>query len=296
LILDSMSDGVYVTTQDREIIYWSRGAERLTGYTADEVLGKHCYDNILVHTDVNGRHLCLSGCPLENCIEKGEAGGASEVFLKTKDGRRLPVYVKVNVYEENGRKQGVEVFGELESVAGQEIAASMQELSRTSITDPLSGLFNRRYFDAYLKQLFEMYGRLGRGYGVLFFDIDNFKSVNDRLGHVVGDEAVKFLADILSRGSRKMDIAARYGGDEFALVSACGSIEQVENCALRLMAMIQESHFAPAERAGMRLTVSVGGAMVHPSDRDEQEVIQRADSAMYRVKRGGRDGFEVLGK
>jgi PAS domain S-box-containing protein len=61
-ILDTISDGVYVTTDEREIVYWSKGAERITGYRADEVVGKHCYDNLLVHTDLHGRQVCLEGC------------------------------------------------------------------------------------------------------------------------------------------------------------------------------------------------------------------------------------------
>jgi diguanylate cyclase (GGDEF)-like protein/PAS domain S-box-containing protein len=293
LILDSISDGVYVTTEDREIIYWSAGAERLTGYSAEEVVGMHCYDNILVHTDANGRQLCYGQCPLARAIETGAADGAAEVFLQTKDGRRLPVYVKMNVYLEDGQKRGVEVFGTLEAVAGREIAEQVQELSRSSITDPLTGLFNRRYFDAYLDQQFELYKRLDRTYGVLFLDIDRFKNVNDRLGHLVGDATLKFIADIISKGSRKMDVAARYGGDEFALICAVANLDQLEIAGRRLVSMVQTSHFMAAERAGMKLTVSAGGALVEPRDATVHDVLARADEAMYRVKRSGRDGLYI---
>ena len=212
-ILDAISDGVYVTTEDREIVFWSQGAERITGYSAAEVVGKHCYDNVLVHTDLNGKKLCFDGCPLEGCLATGVDRAVNEVFLRRKDGERLAVYVKTSVLKEGDRDLGVEVFGELESVAGKELVEQVQALSDSSITDPLSGLFNRRYLDAALEQQFALFERTGRRYGLLYVDIDNFKSVNDALGHAGGDAAITYLADIISRNARRMDIAARQGGD-----------------------------------------------------------------------------------
>ena len=98
-ILDAVSDGVYVTTGEREIVFWSKGAERITGYSSDEVLNKHCHDNILVHTEVLGKNLCFDGCPLQKCIETGEQQEVKEVFLKRKDGERLAVYIKASVLQ-----------------------------------------------------------------------------------------------------------------------------------------------------------------------------------------------------
>ena len=68
----------------RWIFYWSRGAERITGYSAEDVVGKHCYDNVLVHTDLDGVNLCFNGCPLEACIASGIGSSVNEVFLKHK--------------------------------------------------------------------------------------------------------------------------------------------------------------------------------------------------------------------
>jgi PAS domain S-box-containing protein len=116
-ILDSISDGVYVTTAERQIVYWSAGVERITGYRGDEVVGKHCHDNILVHTDLHGRRLCLGGCPLQDCTENGTARTVSEIFLRRKDGARLAVYVKTAAYDQDGSTFGAQVFGELQSVA-----------------------------------------------------------------------------------------------------------------------------------------------------------------------------------
>jgi len=292
-VLNAISDGVYVTSAEREIVFWSQGAERITGYSAEEVAGKHCYDDLLVHTDASGRDLCIDGCPLQDCIEHGIEHSISELFLKRKDGERLPVYVKTAVFEEGGHKYGVEVFGKLESVAGKDLAAYVQELTDSSVADPLTGLFNRRYFDATLEQHFALFGRMGRRYGLLYLDIDRFKAINDSLGHSVGDEALVFVSDIITSSARKMDISARYGGDEFVVICAVAADQELESYAQRLVGLVRKSRFGPVAGSDLRLTVSVGGSLVSESDADERSALGRADHAMYRAKEAGRDGVAI---
>jgi diguanylate cyclase (GGDEF)-like protein/PAS domain S-box-containing protein len=293
-ILDAITDGVYVTTSDREIVFWNRGAERITGYSADEVIGSHCYDNILVHTDLNGRQLCFDGCPLQNCMESGVGNAVSEVFLKRKDGERLAVYVKTAVFQDAGRVYGVEVFGELESVAGAELARRVQDLSDSAVTESLTGLFNRRYFDAALDQHFALFQRLGTCYGVLYADIDHFKAFNDTFGHRGGDEAIKFVADVISRAARRMDTVTRYGGDEFAVLCSVASREELRAYGERLVELVRGSVFALSHRSGIDPTLSVGATLVSPADADARAALERADAAMYRAKHDGGNGFAII--
>jgi len=292
-VLDSISDGVYVTTEEREIVYWSAGAERITGYRADEVVGKHCYDNILVHTSLDGARLCLGGCPLEDAIANGVERMVSEVYLKRKDGERLAVYVKTATFESGGHKLGVEVFGELREVAGEQLIARVQELSDSSITDHLSGLFNRRYFDAALEQSFAMFGRLGRRFGVLYLDIDHFKDINDALGHAAGDEAIRYVASVLASNARGMDVTARYGGDEFTVICPVSTTEELAAYGQRLVRLVQESSFALTASAGLALTISAGGTLVSADDAEAGDALKRADAAMYDAKHAGRDRLEL---
>ena len=112
------------------------------------------------------------------------------------------------------------MFGELETVAGREVARLVQRLSDSAVTDALTGLFNRRYIDIVLEQHFSLFQRIGQRFGVTQVDIDDFKQINDSFGHATGDEALRFVATTLSDGTRKMDLLARYGGDEFVIVSA----------------------------------------------------------------------------
>jgi diguanylate cyclase (GGDEF)-like protein/PAS domain S-box-containing protein len=294
-ILDAISDGVYVVGPDRTILYWSAGAARITGFTQDEVVGRRCDEEILAHTDLAGKRLCAHGCPLQDCIDTGRERTIREVFLRRKDGERLAVYVKTAVFEIEGRRHGVEIFGELESVAGKELAGRIQELSDSAVSDPLTGLFNRRYLDAALAQQFAMYKRLGRRYGVIQMDIDTLKEINDRLGHATGDEAIRFVAAVLADNAREMDVAARVGGDEFVVICGLAEVDDLAVYGRRLVRLIHDSRFAPVEGARLRLTVSGGGSLVSADDRDERAALRRADEAMYAAKHSGRDEFIVSG-
>jgi diguanylate cyclase (GGDEF)-like protein/PAS domain S-box-containing protein len=294
-ILDAISDGVYVVGPDRAIVYWSAGAERITGYTPEEVVGHSCDEEILVHTDLTGTRLCVTGCPLQDCIDTGREHSIREVFLRRKDGQRLAVYVKTAVFDVEGRRFGVEIFGELESVAGKALASRIQELSDSAVSDPLTGLFNRRYLDAALAQQFAMFKRLGRKYGVIQMDIDTLKAINDRLGHATGDEAIRFVAGVLAENAREMDITARIGGDEFVVICALATEDDLAAYGTRLVHIIHDSRFAPAEGGGLRLTVSAGGSLVAGDDVDERVALARADAGMYAAKHEGRNEFAVAG-
>ena len=94
-IVENMHDGLYFVDRERRITYWNRGAERITGYSAAEVVGTSCADNILVHVDALGRQLCQGSCPLIAAMADGAAHEA-EVFLHHKQGHRLPVWVRTS--------------------------------------------------------------------------------------------------------------------------------------------------------------------------------------------------------
>ena len=292
-LLDAIPDGIYVTDDQRRIVYWSEGAERITGYSAPDVIGSHCYDDILVHEDVYGHKLCTGSCPLEQCLGDGDPRAVSEVFLKREDGERLAVYIKTRRFVVDGRAYGVEVFGELESVAGREVARLIQELSDTAVTDPQTGLFNRRYIDILLEQQHSLYRRLGQRFAVTQIDIDDFKPINDQFGHATGDEALRFVATVLSDGTRKMDLLARYGGDEFVVVSAVGDETALERLAARAVHTVRGSRFVTPSEESLPMTVSAGATIVNPDDPDGAAVLARADRAMYAAKAAGGDRFEL---
>jgi diguanylate cyclase (GGDEF)-like protein/PAS domain S-box-containing protein len=294
-ILDAVSDGVYVTTVEREIVFWSKGAERITGYSSDEVLNRPCHDNILVHTDVLGKNLCFDGCPLQKCIETGERQEAKEVFLKRKDGERVAVYVNASVLQVGEERYGVEVFGELQSVAGSALAERLKQLSDASIVDQLTGLYNRRYIDTILDQQYGLFKRHFQRFGLVIIDVDKFKNINDSFGHLAGDEALKFVASVLQGTMRSMDLLARFGGDEFIIVCPLIELEGVEKLSERIVGLVHHSVLSSPEsqKRVIEVSVSVGGSMLDYKDKSATDVIARAVEALYRVKRDGGDWYAL---
>jgi diguanylate cyclase (GGDEF)-like protein/PAS domain S-box-containing protein len=290
-LIDAIPEGIYVTDDQREIVYWSEGAERITGYAAADIVGSHCYDDILVHEDVYGHKLCTTSCPLQECLADGRPRDVNEVFLKREDGERLAVYVKARRFSIDGVTYGVEVFGELEAVAGREVTRLIQRLSDTAVTDPLTGLFNRRYIDIVLEQNLELYRRIGQRFGITHIDIDDFKPINDAFGHATGDEALRFVATVLSDGTRKMDLLGRYGGDEFIVVSAIGDHDDLRRVGERAVRVVHGSTFITPTEEPVTMTISVGATLVRPDDDGAAALLERADRATYEAKRAGGDRF-----
>ena len=102
-LIPYLFEGVYVVDKDRKIIYWNEGSERITGYQSEEVVNKHCFDNILQHVDEEGKLLCFSGCPLQYTLETGVINHAN-IYLRHKKGYRVPVSVKsIPIYDNDNK-------------------------------------------------------------------------------------------------------------------------------------------------------------------------------------------------
>ena len=154
------------------------------------------------------------------------------------------------------------------------------ELRALSVTDPLTGLYNRRKFFDQLEIEIERAHRHNLPLSVLMIDVDGLKEINDTLGHVVGDEVLRQMGRILSQ-SRRPDVPARYGGDEFVLLLPSTGLEGAQHTARRLL---KEAARAPLPH-GAQLRISIGIADLRSGDnRDGNDMLERADQAMYRAK------------
>lgn len=164
-----------------------------------------------------------------------------------------------------------------------------EKAERLSLLDPLTGLPNRRHFFSMLEKEVGHSDKARQEMGLMLVDIDYFKEVNDRYGHVYGDKILALVADIIADSVRKCDTPCRYGGEEFAILlpGACGDV--VEKIGRRLMERIASADLlAEEERSG--LTVSVGFVSLKAGEHvTAEDTIRRADQALYEAKRGGRN-------
>jgi diguanylate cyclase (GGDEF)-like protein/PAS domain S-box-containing protein len=289
-IVADLHEALFVVDRERRIRYWNRAAEKLTGFTAGEVTGLRCSDNILIHIDAEGKCLCGEGCPLEATIRDGETRQA-EVFMRHKSGHRLPVLVRVTPLKNEGGEitGGIELFSD--NTARRALREEIAQLRQLALIDTLTELPNRRYIESHILSSLAMLLRIDMPFGLLFMDIDNFKEFNDTRGHLAGDRALKTVADTFRHAIRSFDIIGRWGGEEFLGVFPNITAEALRQTAERLRLLVEHSRVEP-ENHQSRITLSVGGVVASPEDTLET-LIEKADTALYVSKRQGKNRITI---
>jgi diguanylate cyclase (GGDEF)-like protein/PAS domain S-box-containing protein len=285
-LLDHIGDGVYFVDRERRIQYWNEGACRLTGYKAEEMLGKSCQDDLLCHVDQTGKRLCHNGCPLAASMCDGKPHEAS-IFLRHKQGRRVPVSTRVQPM----RGADGSIIGAIEIFSDNSVQLDAQRkaeaMNRLAFLDHLTQLPNRRFLEMSLDTALSEYKVHGDTLGVMVIDIDEFKKINDSLGHSGGDRALQEAARTLTGSLRPTDIVGRWGGDEFLAIARNVDRETLSKLAQRCVALIGQTAIFGHEGQRISLSSSVGAALSRPGEGAE-ELIQRADELMYQSKNGGR--------
>jgi diguanylate cyclase (GGDEF)-like protein len=147
---------------------------------------------------------------------------------------------------------------------------------------------NRTYLERELKARFEEHQRYGVPFGVLFLDIDHFKTFNDSYGHDLGDRVLQFTASTMTGSSRPFDIYGRWGGEEFLGLIRNVQLPELELIGERLRKLIQESYLEH-EGEELRVTVSIGATVVSEEDQNPKDVVNRADDLLYQSKSAGRN-------
>lgn len=170
-----------------------------------------------------------------------------------------------------------------------ELRQSVTNTLALAVTDELTGLYNRRYFDRHLALMLEKAQQQDRDMAVMLIDMDYFKAVNDTHGHDIGDAVLREFADRLRRNIRGVDLACRFGGEEFVVLMPDTDWRQAQGVAERVRQAVAERNFATQTSRPLNLTVSVGLAL-NEGDTDTPEgMLKRADVALYRAKREGRN-------
>ena len=285
-VLDNLIDGVYFTDRERRIIYWNQAAEHFSGYRAEEVIGKRCSDDLLMHVDDCGRLLCEGECPLSRTIADGRPRRA-EVYFHHKTGRRVPVEVRVcPIPGRQGEIIGaVEIFND--NSRQRAVRERAKELARWAFLDPASELGNRRYLQQQLSRQLDQFSKGGVPFGIILADMDKFKRINDTYGHAAGDAALLNVAKALAGCLRASDVLGRWGGDEFLAILP-GVTKKVLAVASEKCRVLVASSTLPIEDSQIPLSISVGAAMVAPNDSPES-LLMRADQRLYTSKQSGRN-------
>lgn len=285
LLLDNLYDGVYFCDRDLVITYWNKGAERITGYPASQTVGRSCRDNLLNHITADGVQLCFGECPMMASMRDGQPH-ESEVLFHHASGYRVPMVVHASpIRDGEGVVMGaVETFSNNESIA--KAHRRLKDTERISMTDPLTGVGNRRYLENRLNVAISQDQQVRELTGLLFIDVDDFKAINDTYGHAIGDKILRMVVGNLDHNLRITDLVGRWGGDEFLAMLYClqGS-EDLQRISRKLKNLLERSRLDLPEKS-LTVTISIGATLLKPDDTLDS-VINRADQLMYQSKQIG---------
>jgi diguanylate cyclase (GGDEF)-like protein/PAS domain S-box-containing protein len=282
-LVQNTSDIITILEADGTVRYISPAYERVTGYKPKEQIGTNAFGS--VHPDDRERALDI----FAEVLKKPGLHPPLEFRVPHKDGSWRYLEHVVNNLLDNPAVRGVVV----NSWDVTERKALEEQLRHQAFHDPLCGLPNRTLFMDRLERALARANRRGKKVAVLFMDLDNFKIVNDSLGHEVGDELLVAVAERLKACLRPEDTAARFGGDEFTIL-----VEEVDGVsdAVRVAERIAESLQPPLALGQHEVfsTTSIGIALSSPGQKLPADLLRHADLAMYRAKHKGKAGYEVF--
>ena len=285
-IIEHLHDGLYFVDKNRVITYWNKAAEKISGFSAEEVVGKSCSDNILTHINSEGKSLCHGRCPLAATISDGKPR-ETNVFMHHKDGHRIPVSIRLSTLTDDSGNitGGVELFTDISSQAANKLR--VKELEKLALLDSLTRLANRSYIEKEIESRFHEKKRLKVPFGILFIDIDHFKCFNDTYGHDVGDKVLKFVAGTFTSNARPFDLYGRWGGEEFIGVMRNVQPAELKIIGNRVRSLIEHSYIVH-DNNKLNVTISIGATVVNDNDTLET-LIKRAGTLLYESKDSGRN-------
>jgi diguanylate cyclase (GGDEF)-like protein/PAS domain S-box-containing protein len=291
-IIDNLYDGVYFVDRDRVITYWNKGAERITGYSAKQTIGRACRDNLLNHVTSNGVELCLHNCPLAAVMQDGNPREA-EVYLHHKEGHRVPIIVRATAL----RDEDGNIIGAIESFSNNkpviDARHQLREMRHVVHTDRLTGIGNRQLVEGRLRAVIAECAHTQGSAGLLFMDIDNFKQFNDIYGHLVGDKVLRMVTATFHHSLRATDMIGRWGGEEFiAILKDIDNETALHGIAEKVRTLVEHSRLDVNDQ-NLTVTISIGATRLRPDDTPET-IVDRADRLMYQSKKAGRN-FSTVG-
>ncbi len=283
VVFDNTSEGIVVTDSDQRILAVNRAFSEITGYSEEEALGA---TPRLVQS---GRHDAAFYQAL--WMELNETGNwRGEIWNRRKNGEIYAQLTTISAVRDQAERltHYVAVFGDI-----THIKRSEEALYRLAHHDALTGLPNRTLLRARLEQALQRAQRTGRMVGVLFIDLDLFKTVNDTLGHTIGDALLVQVAQAMAARVRDADSIARLGGDEFVVLAE--DIDKPSAAAL-LSQRLLEIFSKPFDIEGRELyiTASIGISFFPGDGRDMDSLLSNADVAMYRAKASGRNTYRFF--
>ncbi len=287
-LVNGMHEILFELDHDGNISFLNPAWETLTGFKIEDTLGRPFSDFVM-------EKKVAAGFTVQNLTGMKEKN--REICLRSAAGKRLWVHLDADAqHDPVGRFTGViGTLGDItQSVELNRLLTKYQDdLYYLSVTDPLTGLYNRRHFDTQLEAILAEHLPKNQSVCLLIVDLDGFKFINDTYGHPAGDDALRAISGLLKKTIRRNDYIARLAGDEFAMVLKNTSVGDATNIAEKLHAAINGTYIdLPVGHIQLQCSIGVAEAPTH--GQKAQDLVSAADVALYHSKRRGRNRVEVL--
>lgn len=282
VVMQSATEGMVIVDDEKNVLFANPAMEKITGYTCDELVNEG--EGFLRH------ELDAMACK-EICeIAHKSSHFRREVTVHKKQGGEIHILLSLDTIRNDQ--------GEIEYFLGlltdmTEVKKSREKLEYMAAHDALTDLPNRNMLEERLEQAIARTSRLNKLGALLFLDLDCFKEINDSLGHFIGDELLKNVAQRLQDVCRKQDIVTRFGGDEFVIIlEDINLAEDINHKATELLEALHKPFKIQTHE--LSVSASIGVALFPKHGTTVKELIQKADTSMYRAKKSGRNRYHIF--
>jgi diguanylate cyclase len=292
-IFDAINLGIVIVDADLKIQKWNRWMEIHSGIEAGDVVGKSALESFPNLDSPKFIRSCKSVFSFGNfCFFSQKLHGylfpfKSSSYVGSEFEFMQQSCAMGPLRDENNEIKNLFIY--VQDVT--EVAVYEQKLVELNMRDGLTGIYNRGFMETKLSEEYFRHKRYSRAFSIVMFDIDHFKKVNDEHGHQCGDFILKSLSSRISAAIRNIDFLFRYGGEEFCCILPETDLEGAELVAERFREVIMdmENNF---NGSVIKITISLGVADLNHDMESPNDLIQRADEALYEAKRGGRNRVE----
>lgn len=281
-LFDNMQDVYYRTNAQGVVQHVGPGVRRVLGYEPHEIEGRTAESYYPQSTDRDAFKVAI--------MEKGEVSDFPGQMVR-RDGTVIDISISSHaLYDHAGNFAGVEgIYRDVTQRKNLE-----RELQRLATTDMLTGMANRRAFLECAESVYAHARIHGEPLTLLMLDLDHFKTINDRFGHLEGDRALVEFAQAVKSQLRASDAVGRLGGEEFGVLLPATALEEGMEVATRIMNSIRALQLTDDAGHTYTITASLGMGAFRQSDRSLRDMLDRADQALYLAKRRGRDQIASL--